>query len=115
MARCHGKDSPIARVALTGVAAHAISGRTLHAQFKLPVQFVKGFDALSIQNLTALQTGELSHVRHLIIDEKFMIPLKILTWTDQRLREILKDKSKTKFGRVNIVIAGDFCNSLPFL
>ncbi|OAG33785.1 cyclohexanone monooxygenase, variant 2 [Fonsecaea monophora] len=85
-ARCHGKASPIARVALAGVAAHAISGRTPHAQFKLPVQFVKGFDALSIQNLTALQNGELSH----------------------RLKEIFEDKSNTKFGGMNIVIAGDF-------
>ncbi|OAL20350.1 hypothetical protein AYO20_11501 [Fonsecaea nubica] len=84
MARCHGKASPVTRVASTGVAAPAISGRTLHVQVKLSVKFVKGYEALSIPNLTALQSGELRHVRDLIIDENSMIPPRILTWINQR-------------------------------
>ncbi|KIX03298.1 uncharacterized protein Z518_06850 [Rhinocladiella mackenziei CBS 650.93] len=53
MASAHDLPNPILRVAPTGVAAHAINGRTLHALFRLPVRFTKEYEKLSPQNLQA--------------------------------------------------------------
>ncbi|KIX01245.1 uncharacterized protein Z518_08970 [Rhinocladiella mackenziei CBS 650.93] len=96
MASAHDLPNPILRVAPTGVAAHAINGRTLHALFRLPVRRV-------------------SDVRYLIIDEKSMIGLKMLSWLDQRCREIFPAKSDMLFGSLNNVMTGDFFQLPPVM
>jgi len=42
-----GRENPILRVAPTGVAAHAINGRTLHALFRLPIKLSKEYERLT--------------------------------------------------------------------
>ncbi|KLJ12894.1 hypothetical protein EMPG_12120 [Blastomyces silverae] len=62
---------PIVRAAPTGVAAHTISGRTLHSLFRLPVKSVARFELPNPQTLQALQAN-MRGVRYLIIDENYL-------------------------------------------
>jgi len=103
-----GRECPILRAAPTGVAAHGISGRTLHALFRFPV--ARGGvseDRLSNEGLAAVQ-ATLRGVSYLIIDEKSMIGLHQLAAIDRRCRDIFPDKRDKPFGGLNIVLAGDF-------
>ncbi|KAH0826840.1 hypothetical protein AYO21_07253 [Fonsecaea monophora] len=111
MATNAGRQFPILRAAPTGVAAHGISGRTLHALLRLPIKFPKSYEKLSQQNLQAAQST-MREIRYLIIDEKSMIGLKMMSWMDQRLREIYPTRD-LPFGGINIIIAGDFCQLPP--
>ena len=47
MATDAGREFPILRAALIGVAAHGISGRTIHALLRLPIKFLKSYEKLS--------------------------------------------------------------------
>jgi hypothetical protein len=79
MADSYNRPIPILRVAPTGVAAHGISGRTLHALFRIPVKLTKEYDRLNPQNLQSIQAS-LRGISYLIIDEKSMIGLKLFFW-----------------------------------
>jgi PIF1-like helicase len=68
MASDMGRECPILRAAPTGVAAHGISGRTLHALFRFPV--ARGGvseDRLSNEGLAAVQ-ATFRGVSYLIIE-----------------------------------------------
>jgi len=79
------QGNPVVRAAPTGVAAFNIIGRTLHSLFRLPVKQKKS--DLSNATLQSLQSL-FQDIRFLIIDEKSMIDLKILSIIDDRLRLI---------------------------
>lgn len=106
VAASSGLPNPVLRSAPTGVAAHAITGRTLHALFRLPIK-AKNYECLSPQNAASLQAA-FRRIRYLIIDEKSMVGLNQLAWIDRRCREIFPESSSVDFGGLNVVLAGDF-------
>ena len=104
------KGNPVVRAAPTGVAAFNIIGRTLHSLFRLPVKQKKS--DLSNATLQSLQSL-FQDIRFLIIDEKSMIDLKILSIIDDRLRLIFPDQSDQAFGGLNVLLCGDFFQLPP--
>ena len=110
LAQQAGCCNPVLRAAPTGVAAFNIVGRTLHSLFRLPVkQKVAGLTPATLQSLQALFAG----IRFVIIDEKSMVDLRILSLIDDRLRLIVPDRSDTFFGGLNILLCGDFFQLPP--
>ncbi|OXV08435.1 hypothetical protein Egran_03803 [Elaphomyces granulatus] len=71
----------------------------------LPCRVIE--DRLSNEGLAAVQ-ATFRGVSHLIIDEKSMIGLHQLAAIDRRCRDIFPDKRDKPFGRLNIVLAGNF-------
>jgi ATP-dependent DNA helicase PIF1 len=105
-----GRANPVVRAAPTGVAAFNIVGRTLHSLFRLPVkQKVTDLSTATLQSLQAL----FQDVRFVIIDEKSMIDLKMLSIIDDRLRLIFPDRADQPFGGVNVLLCGDFFQLPP--
>jgi hypothetical protein len=109
LAQRSGKDNPVVRAAPTGVAAFNIIGKTLHSLFRLPVKQKKS--DLSNGTLQSLQALFRS-VRFLVIDEKSMIDLKMLSLIDDRLRLIFPDTDQA-FGGLNVLLCGDFFQLPP--
>ena len=112
MADAFQRPQPIVRTAPTGVAAHGIRGRTLHALFHLPVQ--SGFAPLSASNLAAVQAS-LRHCEYLVIDEKSMISQRQLGWLDQRCRQVRPHQAERYFGGFNVILIADFYQLPPVL
>jgi ATP-dependent DNA helicase PIF1 len=110
LAQRSGKGNPVVRAAPTGVAAFNIIGRTLHSLFRLPVKQKKS--DLSNATLQSLQSL-FQDIRFLIIDEKSMIDLKILSIINDRLRLIFPDQSDQAFGGLNVLLCGDFFQLPP--
>lgn len=110
LARQAREANPVFRGAPTGVAAFNIVGRTLHSLFRLPVK-QKTAD-LSPATLQSLQ-AQFQNVKFLIIDEKSMIDLKMLSIIDDRLRLIFPDKADQAFGGLNLLLCGDFYQLPP--
>jgi ATP-dependent DNA helicase PIF1 len=52
-------------------------------------------------------------VRFVIIDEKSMIDLKMLSIIDDRLRQVFPDRADQPFGGVNVLLCGDFFQLPP--
>jgi ATP-dependent DNA helicase PIF1 len=101
--------NPVLRAAPTGIAAFNFTGKTIHSLLRLPV---KGKTAdLSTGTLHALQ-ALFQACRFLIIDEKSMIDLKMLSLIDTRLRAICPQNDQP-FGGVNILLCGDFYQLPP--
>ena len=98
------RGNPVIRAAPTGVAAFNIIGRTLHSLFRLPIKQKSDLSNATLQSLQSL----FQDIRFLIIDEKSMIDLKILSIVDDRLRLIFPDKSDQAFGGLNVLLCGDF-------
>jgi hypothetical protein len=111
LATINGQPNPVFRAAPTGVAAHGISGKTIHSLFRLPVKKEK-FTALSISALTTVQSY-LRCCKYLIIDEKSMISLQQLSFLDQRCRQVFPQHSTVSFGGLNIILFGDFFQLPP--
>jgi hypothetical protein len=104
-----GLLNPVFRAAPTGIAAFNFTGKTIHSLLRLPV---KGKTAdLSTGTLQALQ-ALFQACRFLIIDEKSMIDLKMLSLIDTRLRAICPQDDQP-FGGVNILLCGDFYQLPP--
>jgi hypothetical protein len=110
LAQRSGKGNPVVRAAPTGVAAFNIVGRTLHSLFRLPVkQKVTDLSNATLQSLQA----RLCDIRFIIIDEKSMMDLKMLSIIDDRLRQIFPDRADQVFGGLNILLCGDFFQLPP--
>jgi hypothetical protein len=105
-----GKENPVFRAAPTGIAAFNIVGKTLHSLLRLPVKGKKS--DLSVATLQSLQ-ALFQHCRFLIIDEKSMIDVKMLSLIDDRLRAILPAGSHLPFGGLNVLLCGDFFQLPP--
>ena len=85
-------------------------GRTLHNLFRLPVKQKRADLANgTLQALQALFVG----VRFVIIDEKSMLDLHILSLIDDRLRLIFPDRADAPFGGLNVLLCGDFFQLPP--
>jgi ATP-dependent exoDNAse (exonuclease V) alpha subunit len=110
LAREAGKQNPVFRAAPTGIAAFNIIGKTLHSLLRLPVKGKKS--DLSVATLQSLQ-ALFQDCRFLIIDEKSMIDIKMLSLIDDRLRAILPAYSDQPFGGVNVLLCGDFFQLPP--
>ena len=110
LAIADGKQNPVFRAAPTGIAAFNIIGKTLHSLLHLPVKRKKS--DLSVGTLQSLQ-AEFQNCHYLIIDEKSMIDLKMLSLIDDRLREIFPASSHLLFGGINILLCGDFFQLPP--
>ena len=109
LARQSGKENPVVRAAPTGVAAFNIVGKTLHSLFRLPVKQKKS--DLSNATLQSLQSV-FKDIRFLVIDEKSMIDLKMLSLIDDRLRMIFPNTDQA-FGGLNVLLCGDFFQLPP--
>ena len=86
LAKEAGKRNPVFRAAPTGIAAFNIVGKTLHSLLRLPVKGKKS--DLSVVTLQALQSL-FQDCRFLIINEKSMIDIKMLSLIDDRLQAII--------------------------
>src|SRR5438270_6225437 len=112
-AEANGRSDPVVRSAPTGVAAHGISGRTLHALFRLPVK-ASAYAPLTPQNLASVQAS-LRNCMYLVINEKSMISLRMLAWLDQRCRQIWPERANEPSGGLNILLCGDFFQLPPVI
>ena len=74
--------------------------------FCLPIK-TKTYDALTLENLRLLQ-NYFRGVKYLIIDEKSIVRLRVLSFLDRRLKEIFLTKAAELFGGMNIILIGDF-------
>lgn len=107
------RPNPILRAAPTGVAAHGILGRTMHALFRLPVGSSRqGLTDLSISNRQSLQ-ATFYGVRYLVLDEKSMVSLTQLSWINRRCQEIFPERRNQPFGGLSVILSGDFCQLPP--
>ena len=110
LAATNGKQNPVFRSAPTGVAAYAITGKTPYSLLYL---LVRGkMSDLSTATLQSLQ-AMFQECRFLMIDEKLMIDLKMLSLIDDRLRVIFPATSHLPFGGMNVLISGDFYQLPP--
>ncbi|XP_044714714.1 PIF1-like helicase domain-containing protein [Hirsutella rhossiliensis] len=89
-----------------------ISGTTLHSLLHLPIN--KDFRPLSAIDKAQLQK-KLKDIQYLIIDEKSMLGLRMLSWIDNRLREAFPHRNEEFFGGLNILLVGDFFQLPPVL
>ncbi|EXU94545.1 PIF1-like helicase, partial [Metarhizium robertsii] len=105
-----GRQNPVFRAAPTGIAAFNIIGKTLHSLLRLPVKGKKS--DLSVATLQSLQ-ALFRDCRFLIVDEKSMVDIKMLSLIDDRLRAILPATSHLPFGGVNVLLCGDFFQLPP--
>jgi ATP-dependent DNA helicase PIF1 len=110
LAKEAGKQNPVFRAAPTGIAAFNIVGKTLHSLLRLPVKGKKS--DLSVATLQSLQ-ALFQDCRFLIIDEKSMIDIKMLSLIDDRLRATFPARSDQPFGGVNVLLCGDFFQLPP--
>ena len=113
MAQRRDCKCPIVRAAPTGVAAHGINGRTMHALFRLPVGPTK--KSLTEPNVPVLQSlqGQFDGIHYIVLDEKSMINLQQLSWIDQRCRNIFPGRKSELFGGLSVILAGDFSQMPP--
>ncbi|KAM4061451.1 PIF1-like helicase [Hirsutella rhossiliensis] len=111
-AATRGRVTPVWRAAPTGVAGNQISGTTLHSLLHLPIN--KDFRPLSAIDKAQLQK-KLKDIQYLIIDEKSMLGLRMLSWIDDRLREAFPHRNEEFFGGLNILLVGDFFQLPPVL
>ena len=97
----------------TGCAAKLLPypNSTLHSLLHLPINQPKS-KALPDLSETALKERQLAtkHLVLLVIDEKCFIGCRMLYEVDSRLRQI-RNRHDTPFGRVSIVLMGDFKTS----
>ncbi|KJZ69145.1 hypothetical protein HIM_11463 [Hirsutella minnesotensis 3608] len=96
----------------TGVAGNQISGTTLHSLLHLLIN--KDFKPLSAIDKAQLQK-KLKDIKYLIVDEKSMLGLRLLSWIDDRLREAFPNRNEEFFGGLNILLVGDFFQLPPVL
>jgi ATP-dependent DNA helicase PIF1 len=104
-----GKESPVIRIAPTGIAAFNIHGTTIHQAFSLPKS---GLPKLDPQYLLQLQT-RLRHCKYIILDEKSMVGRRLSMRLDTRLRSAYPDKQDEPFGGSSIMMFGDFGQLAP--
>ena len=110
LAAANRKQNPAFRATPTGITAYAIMGKTLHSLLRLPV---KGkMSDLSTATLQFLQ-AQFQNVCFLMIDEKSMVDLKMLSLIDDHLRVIFPATSHRPFGSINILLCGDFFQLPP--
>jgi ATP-dependent exoDNAse (exonuclease V) alpha subunit len=110
LARMDGKPNPVFRAAPTGIATFNIIGKTLHSLLHLLVKTNKL--NISVGILKSLQ-AEFQNCHYLIIDEKSMIDLRMLSLIDDQLQEIFPASSHLRFGGINILLCGDFFQLPP--
>jgi ATP-dependent DNA helicase PIF1 len=113
VAQEYGQGPPIARCAPTGVAAYLISGRTLHSTFRIPLQPRGGvLPPLPPAALQQIQ-AQFQYIRYLVIDEKSMVGLSMLSWVHVRCCEVFPQQRDLPFAGLSIILAGDFCQLPP--
>ena len=108
-------ESIVAKAAPTGVAANAINGVTLHSLLRLPIsKNLTELPPLTPTELSNLQ-AKLRAIRYIIIDEKSMIGLRMLSYIDSRLRQIFPSHQDQFFGGRSIMLLGDFYQLPPVM
>ncbi|OQV15443.1 putative ATP-dependent DNA helicase PIF1 [Hypsibius exemplaris] len=90
-----------AKCATTGIAAHLISGRTVHNFLGIDFEFKS-----RIQHGT-FQGKALSDTQMVFVDEVSMMPREALTMLDETLREFNNQNSGAPFAGKSIVLLGD--------
>jgi ATP-dependent DNA helicase PIF1 len=107
------QHSPIIRCAPTGVAAYLISGKTINTIFRIPIsksaQPLEPLSATGRQSIQATFAG----VHYLVIDEKSMVSLTMLSWIHSRCCEIWPHQGNLLFGGLSIILSGDFYQLPP--
>jgi ATP-dependent DNA helicase PIF1 len=108
-----GAPNPLLRCAPTGVSANLINGRTIHSTFNLSLLPKGGvLEPLSASSKQQMQ-AVFENVKYVIIDEKSMISLAVLSWIHSRCGEAIPGKANYPFAGLNIIIAGDFWQLPP--
>jgi ATP-dependent DNA helicase PIF1 len=108
-----GLQSPVMRCAPTGVAAFLISGYTINALFRIPV--MSTYAQLDPLNATGRQhiQAVFKHIRYLIIDEKSMVSLHMLTSIHNRCGQIWPSQAHLPFAGLNVILSGDYYQLPP--
>ncbi|KAF5331234.1 hypothetical protein D9611_013064 [Ephemerocybe angulata] len=109
LAQTRGQPDPVRVLAPSGVAALNIGGKTIHSGLHIPVN---DFAKLSGGALGSLQV-DWAGVHFLIIDEKSMVGLKLLSMIDTRCRELRPLQADTFFGGLHVALVGDFAQLPP--
>jgi ATP-dependent exoDNAse (exonuclease V) alpha subunit len=106
-----GSDIAILRAAPSGIAAYNIQGKTIHSLFNFSPKS-KEYSTLSQSGRTSLQAA-FKDIRYLLIDEKSMVGLKMLSWIHLRCGEIWPERVDLPFAGLNIILCGDFYQLPP--
>jgi ATP-dependent DNA helicase PIF1 len=113
LAAADDKPSPILRCAPTGVAAYLIAGKTINSAFRIPLSPKGGhLEPLSAAGKQQLQ-ATFKHIRYIIVDEKSMVSLPMLSWIHTRCGEAFPLKAQLPFAGLSVVLSGDFCQLPP--
>lgn len=103
-------DQPaILLCAPTGKAAYNIRGKTLHSQFRLPINQNR-LNVLSA-DISNTMAKDFANVKLIIIDECSMVGQTTFAMVDKRLRDLF-DEHKI-FGGISMICCGDFCQLWP--
>jgi ATP-dependent DNA helicase PIF1 len=101
----------VLKLAPTGMAAFNIGGSTPHSALRIPINAGWRCDALPMKTCMELQM-RLLNVRMLIIDEVSMMGIRMLSWVEKRLRQIL-NRPEELFGGAHVILVGDLFQLPP--
>lgn len=95
-------------VAPSGVAAFNVSGLTIHALLKLPIN-LRASDTLEPLAGDALREAQsvLNGVTYLLIDERSFVGQRMLSLVSARLSQIVPHGDSLPFGGLSVVLFGD--------
>ena len=106
------EELSVVLTAPTGVAAHNISGVTLHSALLLPLGQTKSYVKLSDEKRNVLRS-KAGALKLLIIDEISMVGSNLFLQIHHRLCEL--KSSQKPFGGVSIIVFGDMFQLPPVL
>jgi ATP-dependent DNA helicase PIF1 len=101
----------VLKLAPTGMAAFNIGGSTPHSALRIPMNAGWRCNALPMKTCMELQM-RLLNVRMLIIDEVSMMGIRMLSWVEKRLRQIL-NRPDELFGGAHVILVGDLFQLPP--
>ena len=94
---------PFLRAAVPATTAMTFNGYTLHRLFRIPTPTSNYDTTLSSAELLSLQL-EFHNIIYLIIDDSLLLDLILLSWIDQRCRQIFPLFQDKPLGGLSIVL-----------
>jgi hypothetical protein len=108
MASKAGKADPLCRIALTSITAYNFKGSTLHCLFRILVKVQGTLTQLVLIGILSEIQAFFQSIGYVIIDKKSMIRINTLACLNVRLRQVFLYNKDKPYGRMNVLMCGDF-------